>query len=271
MTVSSNQTSAPPQVRIELTKLIRYNDISTIRIEAKLHSDHCYYIGALARAPQALGDIMYKSVFPVFLLLLLALPQAAPVLAADIPELPYVEVSVATEGPLSLLSTPDGSGHPLTQAFDSTGQPADGTITMTLFDDSNIPVAYFPAEDIWLEDMTGSLIMCFAGTIPDGDTDANGTTTWTRALYAGGHVEPTGGNQLAIRVMGDYIEGGDLPDFRLNSADINGDLVVNLTDVALFTMGYYGPYAYPSDLHWDGAVNLSDLAELARAVGAVCP
>ena len=217
---------------------------------------------------------MYKSVFSVFLLLLLTLPAAAPVLAADIPVLPYAEVTVATEGPLSLLSTPDGSGRPLTQVFDSTGQPVDGTITMTLYDDYppwGNPVAYFPAEDIWLEDMTGSLIICPAGTIPDGDTDANGTTTWTRALYAGGHIEPNGGNQLAIRVMGDYIEGGDLPDFRLNSADINGDLVVNLTDVAMFTMGYYGPYAYTIGLHWDGAVNLSDLVELARAIGAQCP
>jgi len=217
---------------------------------------------------------MYKSVFPVFLLLLLTLPQTAQVLAADIPVLPYAEVSVATEGPLSLLCTPDGSGIPFTQAFDSTGQPVDGTITMTLYDDSppwGNPVAYFPAEDIWLEDMTGSLIMCLAGTIPDGDTDANGTTTWTRALYAGGHIEPAGGNQLWIMVMGGRIEGGDLPDFRLNSADLNGDLVVNLTDVAHFTMGFYGSYSYTNALHWDGSINLSDLGELARANGATCP
>ena len=217
---------------------------------------------------------MYKSVCPVFLLLLLTLPIATPVPAADIPVLPYAEVSVATEGPLSLLCTPDGSGIPFTQAFDSTGQPVDGTITMTLYDDAppwGDPVAYFPAEDIWLEDMAGSLIICPAGTIPDGDTDANGTTTWTRALYAGGHIEPAGSNQLFIMVMGIHIEGGDLPDFRLNSADLNGDLVVNLTDVAFFTMGYYGVYDYMIDLHWDGMVNLSDLAELARAIGAVCP
>jgi hypothetical protein len=36
-------------------------------------------------------------------------------------------------------------------------------------------------------------------------------------------------------------------------------------------MGYYGVYAYTIDLHWDGTVNLSDLGELARAVGAACP
>lgn len=217
---------------------------------------------------------MYKSVCPVFLLLLLTLPIAAPVLAADIPPLPYAEVSVATEGPLSLLCTPDGSGISFTQVFDSTGQPVDGTITMTLYDDSppwGDPVAFFPAEDIWLEDMAGYLVSCPGGTIPDGNTDANGTTTWTGVLHAGGHSEPVGGNHLAIMVMGGNIEGGDLPNFRLNSPDLNGDLVVNLTDVAQFTMGYYGPYAYQVDLHWDGTVNLSDLAELARAVGATCP
>jgi len=233
-----------------------------------------HYIGVSAWAPQALGDIMIKSVCPVFLLLLLTLPGAEPLLAADIPVLPYAEVSVATEGPLSLLSTPDGSGLPLTQAFDSTGQSVDGTITMTLYDDAppwGNPVAFFPAEDIWLEDLNGIMVNCLGGTNPDGNTDANGTTFWTGVLYAGGHVEPVGGNQLAIRVMGDYIEGGDLPDFRLNSADLNGDLMVNLTDVALFSMGYFGPYAYTNDLHWDGTINLSDLAELARAVGAECP
>ena len=217
---------------------------------------------------------MYKSVCPVFLLLLLTLPIATPPLAADIPPLPYAEVSVATEGPLSLLCTPDGSGIPFTQAFDSTGQPVDGTITMTLYDDSppwGDPVAFFPAEDIWLEDMDGYLVSCPGGTIPDGNTDANGTTFWTGVLYTGGHSEPVGGNHLAIMVMGGNIEGGDLPDFRLNSPDFNGDLVVNLTDVALFTMGFYGSYSYTNDLHWDGTVNLSDLGELARAIGATCP
>ena len=228
----------------------------------------------LTAALAALASRIDVDPWLLFLLLLLTQTGAAPVLAADIPVFPYAEVSVATEGPLSLLSAPDGSGLPLTQAFDSTGQPVDGTITMTLYDDYppwGNPVAYFPAEDIWLADMTGSLTNCPAGTIPDGDTDANGTTTWTRALYAGGHIEPAGGNQLVIMVMGGNIEGGDLPDFRLNSADLNGDLVVNLTDVWHFTMGYFGPYAYTTDLHWDGAVNLSDLAELARAVGTECP
>ena len=217
---------------------------------------------------------MIKLIHPVALIPLLMLAGAAPLMAADIPVLPYVEASVATEGPLSLLCTPDGSGLPMTQAFNQSGQPVDGTITMILYDDTppwGSPVALFPNEDIWLTDITGSLALCPAGSIPDEDTDINGMASWTRALNVGGHVDTVDGNQLAIMVNGWIPEGAFLPDFRINSADINGDLVVNLTDVARFTMDFFGPYTYTNDLHWDEVVNLSDVAELARAFGTACP
>ena len=217
---------------------------------------------------------MIKLILPVALILVMMLTGAAPLPAADIPVLPYVEYSIATEGPLSLLCTPDGSGRPMTQVFNSAGQPVDGTITMILYDDTppwGTPVAFFPKEDIWLTDITGTLALCPAGSIPDENTDINGMTSWTGALLVGGHVEPGEGNQLAIMVNGWIPEGAYLPDFRINSADLNGDLAVNLTDVAHFSMGYFGPYEYMRDLHWDEVVNLSDIAELARAFGAACP
>lgn len=217
---------------------------------------------------------MIKSIHPVVPVLLMMLAGATSLMAADTPVLPYVEYSIATEGPLSLLCTPDGSGRPMTQAFNSVGQPVDGTITMTLYDDTppwGNPVAFFPNEDIWLSDITGSLALCPAGSIPDENTDINGMTSWTGALFVGGNVEPGDGNQLAIMVNGWIPDGAYLPDFRINSADLNGDLMVNLTDVAHFSMGYFGPYEYTRDLHWDEVVNLSDIAELARARGARCP
>jgi hypothetical protein len=217
---------------------------------------------------------MIKSIHPVVPVLLMMLAGATSLMAADTPVLPYVEYSIATEGPLSLLCTPDGSGRPMTQAFNSVGQPVDGTITMTLYDDTppwGNPVAFFPNEDIWLTDITGSLALCPAGSNPDENTDINGMTSWTGALFVGGNVEPGDGNQLAIMVNGWIPDGAYLPDFRINSADLNGDLVVNLTDVAHFSMGYFGPYEYTRDLHWDEVVNLSDIAELARARGARCP
>ncbi len=217
---------------------------------------------------------MIKPVHTVVLIPLLVLTGAASLMAADIPVLPYVEVFVAADGPLSLLCAPDGSGRPMTQAFNSVGQPVDGTITMILYDATppwGSPVAFFPKEDIWLTDIAGSLALCPGGSIPDENTDINGMTSWTGTLFIGGHVEPVEGNQLAIMVNGWIPEGAFVPDFRINSADLNGDLVVNLSDVALFAMDYFGPYSYIRDLHWDEAVNLSDLAELARAFGTRCP
>jgi hypothetical protein len=217
---------------------------------------------------------MTKPMHSVSIILLVILAGATSLMAADIPVLPYVEYSIATEGALSLLCTPDGSGLPMTQAFNQSGQPVDGTITMTLYDDTppwGSPVAFFPKEDIWLTDITGSLAICPAGSNPDANTDVNGMTSWTGALFVGGHMEPGEGNQLAIMVNGWIPDGAYLPDFRINSADLNGDLMVNLTDVAHFSMGYFGPYEYKRDLHWDEVVNLSDIAELARAFGARCP
>jgi len=217
---------------------------------------------------------MIKPIHTVVMIPLLMLTGAASMVAAGVGVLPYVEYSIATEGPLSLLCTPDGSGHPMTQAFNPVGQPVDGTITMILYDDTppwGSPVAFFPKEDIWLTDITGSLALCPGGSIPDENTDINGMTSWTGALLAGGHFEPGEGNQLGIMVNGWIPDGAYLPDFRINSADINGDLVVNLSDVALFAMNYSGPYAYTRDLHWDEVVNLSDIAELARAFGTQCP
>jgi len=218
---------------------------------------------------------MNQSIRPVVLALLMILSGSTQLLAADtIPVLPYVEVSVATEGPLSVFSVPDGSGRPMTQVFGPAGQPVDGTITMTLYDDTppwGDPVPFFPAEDIMLTDLTGNLAICQRGTYPDGNTDANGMTSWTGVLNVGGHAEPVAGNQIAIMVNGWIPEGAELPDLRINSPDLSGDLVVNLIDVTQFVADYFGPYNYASDFHWDGVMNLSDVSKLASAIGAVCP
>ncbi len=58
---------------------------------------------------------------------------------------------------------------------------------------------------------------------------------------------------------------------RFNSADIDGDGLVNLTDAGLFTMDLHGPYADRCDFNWDGAVNVSDAGYLCTALGDACP
>ena len=61
-------------------------------------------------------------------------------------------------------------------------------------------------------------------------------------------------------------------DIRVNSPDINGDLVVNLVDVAAFAEGFMGGvYAFRSDYNFDGVLNLIDLGAFASHLGETCP
>jgi hypothetical protein len=133
------------------------------------------------------------------------------------------------------------------------------------------PVPDFPREDMWLMDEAGDLALCSGGTLPDDDTDDQGRAFWTGTLKMGGSFEPGGGNRLAIFVNGWELNSPGLDELRFNSADFDGNRTVNLTDVVIFTEGYFGPYDYACDFRYDGTVNLSDLALMASAVGAVCP
>ncbi len=214
----------------------------------------------------------HKYFIAFLFLVMLAVPRTA--WSADIPTVPYIEVSFATEGPLSVFSAPDGSGYAFNQAFDPTGQFVDGTLTIILYNDTppwGVPVPFYPREDIFLVDLTGDLVPCTEGTIPDANTDADGVTSWSHPMFTGGWVEPDGVNRLAFFVSGWILESAGLEELRINSADMNGDLVVNLTDVASFSESYYGLYGYASDFRWDGVVNLSDVALLAASLGTSCP
>lgn len=55
-----------------------------------------------------------------------------------------------------------------------------------------------------------------------------------------------------------------------NSPDQDGDLDVDLSDVATFAADYYGDYDFASDFNWDGEINLADVRYLADAIGARC-
>ena len=48
-----------------------------------------------------------------------------------------------------------------------------------------------------------------------------------------------------------------------NSTDMNGDLLVNLTDVALF-IPLLGSTSYEADYNFDGIVNLTDMRGSSR-------
>lgn len=213
---------------------------------------------------------MKRYVLGIFIFGLLILTGPVQMAAADIPPFYSVDVSFATGGPLSLCNVPSGEGKPFAETFGPAGQTLDGTLTVTLYSDG-IPIPNLPKEDIWLEGLEGGLVFCEGRTIPDENTDENGVTYWKHPLQAGGHVEPVDGNEVVIIFFGHSIEDPALSEFRTNSPDINGDLVVNLVDISDFALSFFVAYDYASDFHWDGVINLLDLAILAQAMGAVCP
>jgi hypothetical protein len=94
---------------------------------------------------------------------------------------------------------------------------------------------------------------------------------WSLPLKTGGHVEPSGENQLAIMVLGWILGTEALTEFRINSPDLTGDQVVNLSDLVVFAGTYMNGYDYACDFRWDGVLNLSDVVFLAQAMGTECP
>ena len=130
----------------------------------------------------------------------------------------------------------------------------------------------FPAEDIWLESDNDGLAICAGGSIADAPTDALGQTYWERSLRAGGRADPLAGGGLGVIVNGDRTTTPALVRITVVSPDLNGDLAVNLVDVALFAGDYLaGTAARRSDFYWDGILNLLDLSILASLYGSNCP
>ena len=168
-----------------------------------------------------------------------------------------------------LYNLPNGEGAPLTRARTTAGL-VDATITLTLFDYGCMPVANFAASDMWLEKSvaagTGNFTSCAGGTIADANTDAAGVTRWTNPLRAGGWST----SKTLVVINGAALSSNSGLVLRHNSADINGDRVVDLADIPLFAADY-GTTALRSDLKFDGVVNISDIPLMTAALGAVCP
>lgn len=209
---------------------------------------------------------MFKSTI-IFLATVLVF-TASPFLAlAGIPDLNQCSVSMAYSGPLtvSLLVVPDGDGNPFTEAHDSDGMVADATITLIIRDGGGVPVVNFPHEDCWLESNDYGMVPCVGGTVADQATDVNGMTFWANPLFAGGHSQEV----TFVLINGDRVL--DSLNLVYNSPDINGDLVVNLSDVATFSGAYFSDYEFYGDYNGDGVINLTDVAIFTQHIGASCP
>jgi hypothetical protein len=215
--------------------------------------------------PIAPGLTKSRAVFAI--ILVMGMTMAA---AADAQNLDCATASTAAPAGVIpvLYNLPNGSGAPFTQAGSAAGL-VDATITLTLRTDACVPVVNFTATDMWLEKQvvagTGNFVACTLGTTADANTDADGVTTWTAPLRAGGWS--TSGTMVVVN--GAAVPGAPL-NLRHNSADLNGDEVANLADIPLFASDYFGPYAFRSDLWFDGVVNLSDIPRLAEGIGASC-
>jgi hypothetical protein len=116
------------------------------------------------------------------------------------------------------------------------------------------------------------MLPCPAGTTADFNTDADGITSWNAALLCAGASDDVGGELMQVMISGLPLEHPGLP-IMVNSADMNGDGSVALTDVSLFAGIYLDPgnNDYAADFFWDGSVNISDLVMFAQGYGESCP
>lgn len=203
------------------------------------------------------------------LLIWASLLGAVPVLAqSGIPDLPNcLAWSAYEEGEVpTLLVAPAGTGRSFDRAQLPGGQFVDATVYLLVRDWNDDPVAMFPAEDMWLGSRDGGLAPCIGGTIADENTDATGLTFWLEPMLAGGYSQAL----TAVYLNGDDIWTDGIA-LSFNSPDINGDGSVNLADMGMFSVDFYGDYHFRSDLFRDEVINLSDVGQLATSMGSSCP
>jgi hypothetical protein len=185
--------------------------------------------------------------------------------ATTLADLPGLEnctawISAAAEGAV-VYTLPNGHGHSFNAAHLPDGTIVDATITLEMLDYAGNPIFGFPAEDIWLDTSAGGLSYPASGTIADDHTDANGRTQWQQPLAAGGC---TIGETVIVFIMGMPLNQAGL-QLAFVSADINGDLALNISDLSTFAAAYTGAYNDCADLFHDGVMNLTDLSLFAAA------
>jgi len=189
-----------------------------------------------------------------FVLLIALLSIAAPTFAG----IPCVHLNSWTEG-----DTPVATISPAGTAPSLADQGV--VIHVEILDCSPAPVPHFPFQDIWVAGQTGEISICQGGSSADANTDEDGRTTISGRIFGGDHCE----NGVIVWVNGEAAHTGPLPlDFV--SPDINGDLVVNLNDFALFGQDY-NTTARRSDIVFNGTVDLADFARFGQHYNEHCP
>ncbi len=188
--------------------------------------------------------------------------------------LPYVDtITAPNTEEVSLFILPDATGSPLASAQTFGGASTDARLTVRVVGADGVAIPYFPFDDLWLDSEATTQHSCVPrGFVGDDNSNINGEVAFANPLAGGGWSEgPIWLYIYGVKALD--LELVEVPPvaIRFNSADINADGVVDMADLPLFASDYYGPYAYRSDFHWDGVVNLSDLAKLATSLGSSCP
>ncbi len=231
---------------------------------------------------------MFRSLYRIAGTLALLLFVSAPGFA-QIPDLNLSSASSAN-GMIwaSVFTRPDGLGNTLTSAYRFGGATFNALVRVHMVDAAGVGIPGIAAADMWLESGLGGLVPCpynFApGTWPgyvsiaDGPTGPAGAAIFTNAVFGSGWSDVPGLEPCIVMTPWGKVNGtagGSPPNSNLpigfNSPDLNGDGVVNLTDLIIFAGSYMGTYSYSCDYFWDGTLNLSDLVLFAGALGATCP
>lgn len=160
----------------------------------------------------------------------------------------------------AVLVTPAGTGNTL--------GGRNLTVTVTVHDSNDDPIAGYPFQDMWLDDIgNGDISLCQGGSVADVNTNASGVSTFSGALAAGGWTQ----SGLQVYLAGTPLAGAALA-IDVVSCDINGDLVVDVSDIGLFGIDYSDPtYQFKSDFTVDGVVDLSDVGSLGIHNQERCP
>ena len=184
----------------------------------------------------------------------------------------------ASHPAVSMFVVPNGSGTPLNACFAQGGATATAVIQVTLVDASGLPAVGVSNRDIRIEEVGSLMAWCpnswyppptHAPNCADGPSNAAGQAQFSLAYHGGGNQ--FGGIQVFVREANGLFAPipGVLP-VHMNSPDLNGDLINNLSDIALFAQDI-GSTAYRSDFNWDGQINLTDLVLFAQTIAAGCP
>lgn len=205
---------------------------------------------------------------------------------AGVPDASQCESIRREAGPKAILLVVPGSAadHPFESSVaigEAPGDPQvfiDATIEVTVRDAAGDAIANYPAEDVWIEcppaatpfenpDTHVGLVACIGGAIADQNTDVDGYTEINNPPFAGGQSW----GQTRVVINGNGLS--NTVDVSYNSPDIDGDGVVNLIDLQIFTADYIDTNAYHfrSDLFFDGVVNLIDVPKMAQYYSSICP